>query len=140
MAGIGVADRENHRVQVFDGNGKYEAQWNNLHRPCGLYMPSGKQPLCYIGELGPDKPVNRNVPNLGPRLSIVNHEGTILARLGALHAGLDPGQFIAPHGIAVDSRGDIYVGEVSWTAWPQINPDEPRPAGLRSLQKLIKAS
>ena len=34
-----VADRENHRIQVFDGNGKYEAQWNNLHRPCGLYMP-----------------------------------------------------------------------------------------------------
>ena len=28
-----VADRENHRVQVFDGNGKYETQWNNLHRP-----------------------------------------------------------------------------------------------------------
>src|SRR5262249_52404420 len=24
-----VADRENHRVQVFDGNGKYETQWNN---------------------------------------------------------------------------------------------------------------
>ena len=21
---------------VFDGAGKYEAQWNNLHRPCGL--------------------------------------------------------------------------------------------------------
>src|SRR5262249_44624302 len=34
-----VADRENHRVQVFDGNGKYETQWNNLHRPCGLFMP-----------------------------------------------------------------------------------------------------
>ena len=135
-----VADRENHRVQVFDGNGKYEAQWNNLHRPCGLYMPSGKQPLCYIGELGPDKPVNRNVPNLGPRLSIVSHDGKILARLGDLHAGLNPGQFIAPHGIAVDSHGDIYVGEVSWTAWPQINPDEPRPDGLRSLQKLVKAS
>jgi len=28
-----VADRENHRVQVFDGNGKYETQWNNLHQP-----------------------------------------------------------------------------------------------------------
>jgi DNA-binding beta-propeller fold protein YncE len=47
-----VADRENHRVQVFDGNGKYETQWNNLHRPCGLFMPSGKCPVCYIGELG----------------------------------------------------------------------------------------
>ena len=47
-----VADRENHRVQVFDGNGKYETQWNNLHRPCGLFMPPGKCPICYIGELG----------------------------------------------------------------------------------------
>src|SRR5437762_2353237 len=33
-----VADRENHRVQVFDGNGKYESQWVNMHRPSGLYM------------------------------------------------------------------------------------------------------
>ena len=47
-----VADRENHRVQVFDGNGKYETQWNNLHRPCGLFMLPGKCPVCYIGELG----------------------------------------------------------------------------------------
>src|SRR5881409_328151 len=30
-----VADRENHRVQVFDGNGKYESQWVNMHRPPG---------------------------------------------------------------------------------------------------------
>ena len=41
-----VADRENHRVQVFDSNGKYETQWNNLHRPCGLFMPPGKCPVC----------------------------------------------------------------------------------------------
>ena len=53
-----VADRENHRVQVFDGDGRYETQWNNLHRPCGLFMPRGKCPVCYIGELGP-MPVNR---------------------------------------------------------------------------------
>ena len=31
-----VADRENHRVQVFDGKGRFETQWNNLHRPCAL--------------------------------------------------------------------------------------------------------
>jgi DNA-binding beta-propeller fold protein YncE len=48
-----VADRENHRVQVFDGKGRYETQWKNLHRPCGLYMPYGHQPICYIGEVGP---------------------------------------------------------------------------------------
>ena len=77
-----VADRENHRVQVFDGNGKYEAQWNNLHRPCGLFMPPGKCPICYIGELGAVQPVNRNVPNLGPRVTIVDHTGKRIARLG----------------------------------------------------------
>jgi DNA-binding beta-propeller fold protein YncE len=133
-----VADRENHRVQVFDGNGRYEAQWNNLHRPCGLHMGPGKQPLCYIGELGPGMAVNRHIPNLGPRLSIVTHDGKILARLGTLMAGLGAGQFMAPHGLAVDSRGDIYVGEVSHTVWPQLFPDETMPQPLRSLQKLRK--
>src|SRR5689334_18414348 len=63
-----VADRENHRVQVFDGNGKYETQWNNLHRPCGICMPYGRKPECYVGELGPGMAVNRNSPNLGPRV------------------------------------------------------------------------
>jgi hypothetical protein len=131
-----VADRENHRVQVFDGNGKYETQWNNMHRPCGLYMDAGKNPLCYIGELGPAQKVNRDVPNLGPRVSITDNQGKVLARLGALHAGTAPGQFIAPHGIAVDSRGDIYVGEVSHTQFPVLWPGEPYPNPLRCLQKL----
>ena len=41
-----VADRENHRVQVFDGNGRYETQWNNMHRPSGLYLePRAAGPL-----------------------------------------------------------------------------------------------
>ncbi len=131
-----VADRENHRVQVFDGQGKYETQWNNLHRPCGLYMPYSRQPLCYIGELGPTMAVNRAAPNLGPRLSILDHKGNILTRIGGPHAGLEPTQFLAPHGVCVDSRGDIYIGEVSWTLWPQIYDTEPRPANLRSLRKL----
>ena len=39
------------------------------------------------------------------------------------------------YGISVDSRGDLYVGEVSWTQWPQFYPDTPRPAYIRSLQK-----
>ncbi len=61
-----VADRENHRVQVFNGNGKYETQWNNLHRPCGLFMPSGKCPICYIGELGPGRAGQPRCPQPRP--------------------------------------------------------------------------
>jgi DNA-binding beta-propeller fold protein YncE len=135
-----VADRENHRVQVFDGNGKYECQWNNLHRPCGIYMRPGREQLCYIGELGPFMPVNRHYPNLGPRITIVDHKGNLVARVGEALAGTNIDQFIAPHGIAVDSRGDVYVGEVSWTAWPMVNPNEPRPEPLRAIRKLVRVS
>jgi hypothetical protein len=138
---IYVADRENHRVQVFDANGNYEAQWNNLHRPCGLFMPRGKCAHCFVGELGPGLPINRAYPNLGPRLSIVSHSGELIARLGGEHGpGSEPGKFLAPHGLAVDSRGDIYVGEVSYTSWPSSYGDTPRPAWLRSLQKLERVA
>ena len=134
-----VADRENNRVQVFDGNGKYETQWNNMHRPCALYMDTTKKdPICYVGELGPVMAVNRNVPNLGPRVSIVDHQGKLLSRFGDPHAGTAPTAFLGPHGLAVDSRGDLYVGEVSWTQWPQFFPDTPRPDYIRSLQKYQK--
>ena len=43
-----------------------------------------------------------------------------------------------PHGLAVDSRGDLYVAEVAFTAWPSLFPDKPPPPDLRSLQKLEK--
>ncbi|CDX33079.1 peptidyl-alpha-hydroxyglycine alpha-amidating lyase family protein [Mesorhizobium sp. ORS 3428] len=136
-----VADRENHRVQVFDGNGKFETQWHNLHRPSGLFMPAGKCPICYIGEIGPQLAFNRGAPNLGPRITIVDNSGKLLARLGnEPTTGLKPGQFIAPHGLTVDSIGDIYVAEVSVTAWPLLFPGEPVPKPLRTLQKFVKVS
>jgi DNA-binding beta-propeller fold protein YncE len=132
-----VADRENHRVQVFNEAGKYEGQWNNLHRPCGLFMPRGKCPHCFVGELGPGMPVNRSYKNLGPRLSILDNQGNLLSRLGGGDGpGMEIGKFMAPHGLAVDSHGDIYVGEVAYTNWPSSFGDEPMPRPLRSLQKL----
>ncbi|HWA13582.1 MAG TPA: peptidyl-alpha-hydroxyglycine alpha-amidating lyase family protein [Burkholderiales bacterium] len=136
---IYVADRENHRVQVFDGNGRYETEWHNLHRPCGMFMEPKRQPLCYIGEIGPTLPVNREVPNLGPRISIVDHKGNLVSRFGADKAGYDrPDQFVAPHGMAVDSRGDLYVGEVSYASWTQVFPDREMPRGLNTLRKLVR--
>jgi DNA-binding beta-propeller fold protein YncE len=129
-----VADRENHRVQVFDPNGKFETQWVNMARPCGLYLdqPSG---LAYIGELGAAIGPNAKARKLGPRVSIYDTGGQVLARLGEGPEGEEPGLFIAPHGICIDSRGDIYVGEVSWThTGSRLNP----PREIRSLQKLAR--
>jgi hypothetical protein len=132
-----VADRENHRVQVFNGEGKYEAQWNNLHRPCGLYCHRAARAEFIIGELGPGMNVNRNHPNLGPRLTIVDKTGARIARLGGEHGpGEEVGKFLAPHGVTMDRHGDIYVGEVSYTNFRNINAGKQPPAYLRSLQKL----
>ena len=133
-----VADRENHRVQIFDGNGRFETQWNNLHRPCGLYMEGGAHGCCYIGELGPHQPVNRNFPNLGPRLSILSRDGKLVSRVDE-KSGLSPTQFSAPHGLrGGQPRRHLYRrGVVDGVA----ELHEPRPAGaadLRSLQKLVR--
>jgi hypothetical protein len=127
---------------VFDGNGRYETQWNYLHRPCALYCCQGGAGLQFIvGELGPGMPVNIRRKGLGPRLSIVDKEGKLIARLGGEDgAGMESGKFLAPHGLAMDSRGDIYVGEVSYTNWPTSFADVPMPKWVRSLQKLEKVS
>ena len=77
-----VADRENHRVQVFDANGKFETQWVNMSRPCGLYIDNNPDQLCYIGELGAAIPSNEGAPGLGPRVSIYSLDGKMIARLG----------------------------------------------------------
>ncbi len=51
--------------------------------------------------------------------------------------GIDAGQFIAPHGIAVDSHGDIYVAEVSYSIRGRnLKP----PQELRSISKYRRVS
>jgi DNA-binding beta-propeller fold protein YncE len=133
-----VADRENHRVQVFDAKGKYHDQWNNLARPCGLFVSRGSNPLGVIGELAPDAVAtfSRDAPNLCPRVTIVDaKKGEVLAYVGTQPLGEEPGRFIAPHGIALDSHDDIYVAEVSNTFWTNTFGGKPDHE-LRSLQKL----
>src|SRR6202045_4972323 len=130
-----IADRENHRVQVFDGDGKWQTQWNNLHRPNGMCLARGHNPLCYIGEGGPSGEINRDWPNIGPRVSIHTTEGKVWTRPGKPHGGILPGQFTSPHGIAVDSQGNIYVGELSGRSWGRFSK-EPTPKKLPVIHKL----
>ena len=73
------------------------------------------------------------------RVSVVNRaDGAILARLGDRTPENFPGPFTSPHGIAADSQGNIYVGEVAKTGWgnlfPGVTPNPPRAV----LQKLVK--
>lgn len=132
---IYIADRENHRIQVFDADGVFLEQWHNLHRPCGLAMADLDEPLFYVGELGPVMASNQNTPNLGPAISILDHKGRHLARLGAPRAGIEAGAFMSPHGIAVDSHGDIYAAELTRAVWAR-SYDGPPPANVRTVVKL----
>jgi hypothetical protein len=79
-------------------------------------------------------------PNLGPRLSIVDAQGKRIARLGGENGpGIESGKFLAPHGIALDSRGDLYVGEVGVTNWKTSFAGQDLPDVVRikrCLQKL----
>ena len=127
-----VADRENHRIQVFTSEGKLQAMWNNIWKPTGLCF--GLDGNLYIAELGGET-YYADAPDVGHRISVYTLGGELLTLLGESSPGEGPGQFLAPHGIAMDSRGDIYVAEVSWTMVAR-HMDKPRE--VRSFQKLAK--
>ncbi|MFL7790924.1 MAG: peptidyl-alpha-hydroxyglycine alpha-amidating lyase family protein [Anaerolineae bacterium] len=129
-----IADRENHRMQVFDDQGNYLTQWNNLHRPCGLHIDGE---TVYIGQLLTHLSVNADYPNLGACVTIHDLSGRRLAWLGDTRPGEGPGQFTTPHGLAVDSRSDLYVGEVAWNAYgSRLDP----PRMVRCFRKLVRIS
>ena len=107
-----VVDRECHRIQIFDAKGNFITMWNNIHRPDAMVL---WQDHIYIGELNGMSGVD-DAPGLGHRVSIYNLKGEMVCRFGSPEEGEKAGQFIAPHGIAVDSKGDLYVSEVSFAS------------------------
>ncbi|MBH60788.1 MAG: peptidylglycine alpha-amidating monooxygenase [Dehalococcoidia bacterium] len=128
-----VADRENFRLQIFDTEGNFIDQWH-IHHP--MSVTTDKEDNIYVGEMGPP-PVQEGVKNLGNCVSILNSEGKLIERLGDDLPGSNDNQFVAPHGIAVDSKGSIYVAEVAWTFWfsRQENPPIGEIPSLRKWQR-----
>ena len=62
-------------------------------------------------------------------------QGHLQTRIGEPEEGEGPTQFIAPHGVAVDSRGDLYVGDVAYTIRGQrMNP----PKHLKCFRKFAR--
>ena len=109
-----VTDRENYRLQVFDRNGNLQAIWQNIYRPQALCMD--QKGIIYVGEMLMDTELI-DYPMVGHRLNAFTKAGERLARIGDAMIGDGPTQFIAPHGFGVDSKGNLYVGEVSHTVY-----------------------
>ena len=130
---IYIGDRENRRIQVFHPEGKLEARWSDFSRTAAVCVSEG---LVYVGEYyAGGTEAYKVAGRLGPRVSILDVRGRLLARLGEDPYGDEPGRFYAPHGVATDSKGNIYVAEVSHAEFGRtLNP----PRELRSMQKLVK--
>jgi len=111
-----VADRENHRLQVLDLEGRVLAVTpGELRRPCD------------VEELGGAL----LVPDLAGRVTVLGAGGEVLAQLGeqpdpSLWARNDvgrehwkDGEFLSPHCARWDSHGDLYV--VDWSLLGRIS-------------------
>ena len=130
-----VCDRESHRVEVFTTQGEFVRQWP-VHKACAIdVVGKGSDATVYVGEQGP-APVQRGVANIGNRVSIFDWEGNMLDRFGNPHFGQAPDQFLWPHSVAIDSRGDVYIAEVSFIEWGRHqNPPVDTPASLRKWRR-----
>lgn len=90
-----IADRQNHRIQIFTPDGEYITEWSGFKQPCSVTID--KEGYVYVTELQ-------------QRFSILNKDGKLVARWGG-EKTLEPGLFMNPHCACIDSHGDLYVGE-----------------------------
>ena len=114
-----VADRENERIQVFRTDGSYLEEWPDVQRPSSIALtPQGDVVVAELWRpadntsfvadtIGTDQP---------GRMSLLSPSGEVLDRWGAsADDRAAEGNVIAPHMVAVDSAGNVYVGEVTYT-------------------------
>lgn len=90
-----IADRLNGRIQIFDENGKYLDEWDNIVQPFHLIV-------------SPDQHVwvSDGVTN---KFLQYSPEGRLLSSWGTY--GSLPGAFWGVHQFSVDSAGNLYVAE-----------------------------
>ena len=83
-----VGDRENNRIQVFDGEGNYLTQWDDLYKPMDIHV--NRDGLVYV--------VDQT-----PRLTVMKDDGTVIGRCMAVPK--------EGHGISGDSEGNLFITE-----------------------------
>jgi DNA-binding beta-propeller fold protein YncE len=90
-----IADRQNHRVQVFDLNGKYLKEWKFAGLPCGLYLGRDGRMFLASGFSG--------------QILQIDAHGAAVGMFGQPGRGF--GEFGEAHYLTVAPNDDIYVAD-----------------------------
>ncbi len=93
-----VGDRENRRIQIFDGEGNFLKQWTNVGAPWAICLTPGPRQVLYSSD---------SVPG---RIYKLDLDGNILGVFGK--AGKRRGEFGWVHEMACPSENTLYVGEI----------------------------
>jgi len=88
-----VCDRENNRIQIFDAEGVYLAEWTDLIGPGDIFFAGD---TVYVVEQGG-----------GSGISVWTLNGELITRWRG-----NPDACRAAHGGAVDSNGNLYIAEI----------------------------
>jgi sugar lactone lactonase YvrE len=113
-----VCDREADRIQIFSPDGEYLSQWTNTQRP--THITFDKAGNVYVTELAWHEGDHNFRTGEATkqfrqaRMSVYDKDGKVLCRWGTPQVE-SAGNFAAPHGLALDSKNDLYVSEVTWT-------------------------
>ena len=111
-----VADRNNARVQVFDQEGRFLAEWRDLLVPWHILVTEndeiyvcGSSPMRW-----PRLPIPGLVVGIPPKDQLVmvfTPDGRLL-RLSTFPKGQHPGELDWVHAVAVDRAGNLYLGDI----------------------------
>lgn len=107
-----VADRSNHRLQVFDNNLKFKASYDNIGDSWTVCVSPGPHQYLFTSNSNP----NGNPPgswDITGEIYKMELDGTILGKFG--HAGKEPGAFQVVHMMDCRDPNEIFVAEIeSW--------------------------
>lgn len=112
-----VADRNNARIQVFDTNGKLLAVWDDCITPWGFSVTKDdKIWVCGSSRVRlPDDDGWTISPPPDQLLVQLDTTGKVLQRVPlrlAPAAPSKPGEVDWVHAVAIDSKGDLYLGDI----------------------------
>ncbi len=110
-----VADRENNRLQLFDQDGKFLAEWRQFGKPSGIYIDKHDKMYVSDSESNPEtNPGFRRGIRIGSAKT-----GKVAAFIPdpkPPHPGTGVGTGSFPEGIAADAAGNVYGGETTENA------------------------